>query len=128
MIASASAALKAQAGCPVKGVINIWRLNPSARTLFGLWARKKGSIRRKEPGIGGKPVMLVRRRVAHTAAPFILLVCGVAGVRLGAWRWMDGPVGSMRPHPIAVVSERRERAGIRNCCAHAPPRLGKACW
>lgn len=77
----------------------------SSRSHFGLWARKKGSIRRKEPGIGGKPVMLVRRRVAHTAAPFILLVCGVAGVRLGAWRWMDGPVGSMRPHP----HRRRER-------------------
>lgn len=56
--------------------------------------------------------MLVRRRVAHTGAPFILLVCGVAGVRLGAWRWMDPLVPCVRI-PMAVVSERRERAGIR---------------
>lgn len=113
MIASASVALKPQAGWPVKGVINIWGLDPPARTLdFASGERKKGSIRRKEPGIGGKPVMLVRRRVAHTGAPFILLVCGVAGVRLGAWRWMDPLVPCVRI-PMAVVSERRERAGIR---------------
>lgn len=95
MIASTSVALTAQVGWPVKGVIN----NPPARTLV-LMKKKKGSIRRKEPGIGGRPVMLVRRRVAHSAAPFILLVCGAAGVRLGAWR----PVGS-----IAVVSEESEQ-------------------
>lgn len=95
MIASTSVALTAQVGWPVKGVIN----SPPARTLV-LMKKKKGSIRRKEPGIGGRPVMLVRRRVAHSAAPFILLVCGAAGVRLGAWR----PVGS-----IAVVREESEQ-------------------